>query len=158
MQSIFVLLQEVGNVVLHHPSVVVHVEGFLCILLLGARLTEIGMAGMSLDNLLQEALVRAFRNTDLLIDHGEDTSSFLLQQVQRGLIVFELNRCNVNTLAFVLILFQAENMFVEVELELFVTKVDTQLLEGVKFERFESKDVKYTDSVKGSFLRYHAKC
>jgi hypothetical protein len=45
-------------------------------------------------------------------------------------------------------LFQAENVFVEVELQLFVAKVDAQLLEAVLFEGLKPENVEHADDVR----------
>jgi hypothetical protein len=42
------------------------------------------------EDLAEETLIGSFGDTDLLIDHGEDPRDLQLQQVERGLVVFEL--------------------------------------------------------------------
>jgi hypothetical protein len=42
------------------------------------------------EDLTEKALIGAFGDTDLFVDHGEDSGHLELQEVQGGLIVFEL--------------------------------------------------------------------
>jgi len=54
---------------------------------------------------------------------------------------------NVFLLPLSYLLLEAENVFVEVELQLFVAKVDAQLLERVLLERLEPEDVQHPNDV-----------
>ena len=63
-----------------------------------------------------EALIRALGHVDLLVDHGKDASGLELQQVQTRLVVREGDVLHGDTLAGVLVLFELEDVLVEVEL------------------------------------------
>mmetsp|Transcript_17655 Transcript_17655/g.32892 ORF Transcript_17655/g.32892 Transcript_17655/m.32892 type:complete len:329 (-) Transcript_17655:958-1944(-) len=150
VQGVLVLLEEVVDVVVDRSSVVHDTEAVLGVLALfvGLRAIEVHIALVLADSLLKEALVGALGDVDLLVDHGEDSLSLDLKQVESGLVVLEVRGGDDDALLRVHLLLQTENVLVEVELEFFVTVVDAHLLEAVGEEALETEDIENSNDVR----------
>ena len=63
------------------------------------------------------------------------------------LIVFEVCGRDDDALGSVHLLLEAEDMLVEVELQLFITVVDAHLFEGIGDETLKAKDIQHTNDI-----------
>ena len=134
MQLILVLLQEVRNVVVDRPSVVNNSEIFeeiFHVLHIWSLEVRVLAVSVLVEEFLEKALIRPSWNIDLLVHHGENASSLRFKQVQCWLIVYKCSTRDGDTLLKIKGLLHAEDVLIEVILQLLVTVVDTQLLEGI---------------------------
>ena len=67
----------------------------------------------------------------LIVQEEQHTERLLADEVKAGLVVSELHSLPTDALLPVLLLLQLEDVLVEVELQLLIGKVDTQLLKTV---------------------------
>ena len=97
--------------------------------------------------LLEKRVVGAARKRALIVEQMNNTVRFLRDQVNARLIVRILDVTPRDLLACVLLLFELEYMFVEVELKRLVGVVDTKLLEAVRGEVLKPEYVQNCDRV-----------
>jgi len=104
-------------------------------------LFEACIACMRLDQLRQERFVGAPGEFKFFVQKHQHATCFLFNQVQHCLVVYVIRRLKRHAFAPVQLFFQLERVFVEVLLQLFVGKIDAQLLETVSLENLETKNV-----------------
>jgi len=92
--------------------------------------------------LAYESLVSSLGHHTFFIQNGQKSVWLGFNQIQDGLVIFEFNICPFDLLPCVLFLLHFENMAVEELLDLFIGKVDAQLLEAIFFKVFKSKNIK----------------
>ena len=107
-------------------------------------LLEIGVLFALFVHFIDPALVGAFGDAALFVQQVEHAQR-LLDQVDTRLIVVVVDEGPVELLAHVLLLFQLENVLIELLLQLLVGVVDAELFETVDLERFEAVDVQDAD-------------
>ena len=106
---------------------------------------EVVVSVVQLVHLLNHAVVCALRHVYLFFNHPHHTRSFRLDQVQATLVVAKRYLRHVKPLAFVNLHLEEEDVRIEVELQLLIGVVDTQLLEGVDCKALKPKDVQHSD-------------
>lgn len=113
--------------------------------ILDSRLGKVWMLFVNLDNFREKGRIAPLWYRDFFVQHREDASRLLVEEVKRRLVVLECRLGHLDALRSVHLLLQTEDVLVEVKLELLIAIVDAKLLEGVVFERLETKDVKDAD-------------
>mmetsp|Transcript_23855 Transcript_23855/g.60235 ORF Transcript_23855/g.60235 Transcript_23855/m.60235 type:complete len:285 (-) Transcript_23855:632-1486(-) len=103
------------------------------------------MAFVLLDELVVEALVRTLRHHAFFVQDREDARGFRLQDVDRILVVREVQRIPRDALPLVELLLEFEDEGVEELLQALVCEVDTKLLKGVHLEALEAENVEHAD-------------
>ena len=104
------------------------------------------MVGIALGvQVSSELLVVGAGDDTLFIEEGEDSCVFAVNEVEDFLIVGEGDKFPEDAFAFVLVLLQFEDVFVELLLERLVGVVDADLLEVVRLEGLKAEDVEDTD-------------
>ena len=125
-------------------------DGKVSALVLRAGLFLEEHRGLSKQVLLQfifKRLVRRLGKQCFFFKNGKETHG-LLHELDGGLEVHtEVNHLPFDALPNVLLLLQHEHVVVEELLQLLVTEVDTDLLEGVELEYLEASNVEDTDKV-----------
>ena len=94
---------------------------------------------------LDVRLCIAFLQPRLLVEQGEDADVFRLEELEHGGVVGEVDALPRHALGLVLELLLAEDVCVELLLELLVGEVDAELLERVRLEVLEAEDVEDAD-------------
>ena len=79
-----------------------------------------------------------FGEVRLLIQYQKHSHGLLADEIQTGLVVLVADSLPADALCSVLCLFQGKDVLVEVELKLFVGKVDAELLKAVHFKVLQS--------------------
>mmetsp|Transcript_6645 Transcript_6645/g.16124 ORF Transcript_6645/g.16124 Transcript_6645/m.16124 type:complete len:339 (-) Transcript_6645:610-1626(-) len=157
MQGVVVLLPEAVRGVRHQPRVVPNDKAFVL-----EQATPLGRlreqpardrALMRLKDLLRERLVGAFGQAALLVEESEHADGGRLgrEHFDALLIVGLRDGVPSNRLAQIDLLLLAEDLRVEVRLQLLVGEVDAELLERVDLELLEAKNVE--DANEGARLR-----
>uniref|UniRef100_A0A2M4DMR2 Uncharacterized protein n=1 Tax=Anopheles darlingi TaxID=43151 RepID=A0A2M4DMR2_ANODA len=149
VQRILVLLKPSGDVVRHTTGVVTdgEVTG-LATWLRRARLLERSrLAQMVGHQLLSKGLIGGLREHRLFLKNRQDTHGLLNQINTRQQIHTEIDEGPVDTLPLVLLLLQHEHVVVEELLQLLVGEVNTQLLETVVVEDFETSNIQHTNEL-----------
>mmetsp|Transcript_20834 Transcript_20834/g.38943 ORF Transcript_20834/g.38943 Transcript_20834/m.38943 type:complete len:354 (-) Transcript_20834:608-1669(-) len=102
----------------------------------------------------QRLVVGLTRHEAVLLEHAEEAARLLRDEVDDGLVVFELDDGAVNTLLLVSLLLEDEDDLVELLLELLIGVVNAQLLEAVGLEDLKSEDVQNAnEGIRRLFLR-----
>jgi hypothetical protein len=97
-----------------------------------------------------EGLIGSFGNERFFVEGDEDTVRLLVNEVNGHLRVHsKVNEGPVDLLAGIFFLFKFEHVVVEELLELLVGIVDTDLIEAVELEDFESGNIEDTNEVVG---------
>ena len=82
-----------------------------------------------------------------VVQHNQDSTGLLLDQIQNILVVLILDVLERNTLQPVQFFLGLECMRVKMLLQLFVAKIDAQLFETVELEDFKTKDIQNTNKL-----------
>eukprot|EP00968_Pinguiococcus_pyrenoidosus_P012298 scaffold1070_cov245-Pinguiococcus_pyrenoidosus.AAC.52 len=148
-QVVLVLREEAAAVVGHVRRVVLHRELHIPPLLVGRREERMARerpGDVSLVELADEVLViPALPAANLVVQLREDAVRAALDEVQAGLVVREVDEGPLDALAVVLVLLDLEDEAVEVLLQRLIGVVDAELLEAVRLEALEAKDVEHAD-------------
>lgn len=91
-----------------------------------------------------ETFVRTFRHHAFFFKHREDGLSWLFNEVNSSDIINEFYTLPADAFLLIFLLFEFEDVIVEVLLEFFVGEIDAKLLEAVEFENFEAEDIENT--------------
>ena len=81
----------------------------------------------------------------MLFKDVEETFRFLGDEVDHGLIVLERNRGDLQTLFLVPLLFQDEDLLVELTLQHLIREINAQLLEAIDLHNLEAENVEDAD-------------
>eukprot|EP00041_Stephanoeca_diplocostata_P019347 m.416412 g.416412 ORF g.416412 m.416412 type:complete len:398 (-) comp21279_c0_seq2:1033-2226(-) len=92
-----------------------------------------------------EGLVRRPRHETRLVEQREHAHPLRLCHINHRLVVFVLDLAIAQPFELVNLLFLAQDLVVEVLLNLFVGKIDTELLKGIRFKDFEPRQVQESD-------------
>ena len=82
-----------------------------------------------------------------LVEQVEQTGRLLVEQIEAGRVVDELDVLPLDALAHVLLLFELEYVLVEVIMEVLIRVVDAELLEAVVREIFKAEDIQHADRI-----------
>ena len=161
-QAVPVLLHEGVDAVAHVRGEVRHAEDAERVRALGARrlhgharhedarerappLPDEGRALVLLEELLQQVLVFAVPAHALRVQQREDAVARVLQRLEEGRVVLERQVADGHALGGVLARRRLEDLRVELAQEPLVRVVDQQLLQAVRLEALEAKDVQQPD-------------
>jgi len=99
------------------------------------------------EDAVQEIGICATRHQhELLVKELEDTwLSWILNHIDRVLVVLEGDARPLDTLCLVLLLLQREHMLIELLLQLFVGVVNAELFERILSEHLEAEDIEQTN-------------
>ena len=86
-------------------------------------------------------MVRALCQATLLVEDGDDTCAFLLNEIEYFLIIRKVDERPLNALPFVLLLLELEHILVELALKRLVAVINAQLFEGIHSKRFKAKNI-----------------
>ena len=111
----------------------------------GLGLEVIAIGAMPLVQLVQQGLVAALGELALLVYECHEVKRAQRDEVQRLLVVHELDVVPIDGLQVVLLLLQLEDVLHEELLQVLVGKVDAELLERVGIEVLEAEYVENAD-------------
>ena len=137
-----VLLDEAFRLVRDVDGVVADGEGGLAEAWLLVEGVLVG--GEVVVQLGDELVVRAHRQARFLVEQRQH-AHLAFDQVDAGLVVGEVDELPVDLLAEVLLLFELEDVLVELLLQLLVGEVDAELFEGILGKVLEAVDVEHAD-------------
>merc|ERR1719150_209835 len=147
VDGILVLLQPASDVVGHNTSIVRN--GKVSILVsLGLGLQEHRQLAKRGLQLLLKGLVSSLGEERLLLKNGPDTHGLLEHDDGSGKIHTEVHHLPVNTFLDILLLFHNKHVVVEELLELFIDKVDRDLLKSIVLKNLKSSNVKHSAEVR----------
>merc|ERR1719234_53981 len=146
IDRVLVLLQPVGDVIRHNPSVVGYGKVRILVRLrLGLQEDrQFAKGGLQL---LLKGLVSGLREEGLLLQDGPDTHWLLKHDDGGSQVHTKVDHFPVDTLLDVLLLLDDKHVVVEELLELFVDKVDGDLLEAVVLKDLKASNVKHSAEV-----------
>merc|ERR1719232_375743 len=146
IDRILVLLQPVGDVVGHDAGIVG--DGKVSVLVsLGLGLQEDGQLAKGSLQLLLKGLVSGLGEKRFLLKNGPNTHGLLKHDDSSLQVHSKVHHLPVNTFLDIFFLFNNEHVMVEELLELFIDKVDGDLLKSVVLKNFKTSNVKHSTKV-----------
>jgi len=103
--------------------------------------TRIAIHALAIDGGYKCFVITTHPKSTLFIKNSQYTGMFLLYQVQRILIILELNHVPPDSLTDVFLLLKLEYKPIELLLKRLITVIDTKLFEYILLERFKPKDI-----------------
>jgi hypothetical protein len=114
--------------------------------------TKASVVVASCVKIASELLVCSPREDALLVKKSKDSSVLHVNQFENILVVRERNELSHDSFLLLLLLFQLENISVELLLQSFVRVVDANLFKTVDLECFETKNIQHSNGCSLSSL------